>query len=722
MNGGVEELDVLACARIAEAFADTDAEVAFRRGCAQLAAFGFEVVEYERDQTEPVGAVPSAAFGRFRLLEPTHASGPELTLVRALFAQASARLASERAVTLVTERLEMLSNASFEGIMIHVNGNVFFANRRLAELTGYDYEEVFGDGLMRKTVAPEDLPGVLERLATGYEGAYLITGVRKDGSRFPAELQSKQGTYGDTPVRVAAVRDVSERERTLQRLRESETQLRQLAELAFEITVFTRQGIVVEVRGQTMSILGLSAEEIVGRSVLDFVAPTSVAQVSDQVKTSRSGSYLSTALRADGQAIPVEVFAIESTLDGVPTRIAGIRDLRSQRRLERERRELEQGLERAQRIESLGVLAGGIAHDFNNLLVGIVGHADLLREHLSQPELRESAEAILAAGQRAAELTKQMLAYAGRAEVGRPVPIRIASLLDELAGLLGASLSKKAKLELNVAATDVVCADRASLTQLFLNLFTNASDALEGRVGTITVSSRRVARPSHVWDDAYGATVGPGNWILFEVRDTGCGMDEPTRSRIFEPFFSTKAKGHGLGLAACVGIVKALNGALRVESAVGEGSCFSLLLPAAEAAPESRPSSVGPELAPCRVLVVDDESIVRRHVRRSLELRGYSVSEASNGQSGLERFFTEGADVLLVDMTMPDMDGAEVIRQVRDSGSTVPIVLASGYFDHEVQRRLAPDSFQAFLPKPYLVSELLAAISRVLPTLDREPA
>jgi two-component system, cell cycle sensor histidine kinase and response regulator CckA len=716
MNGGVEELDAAGCARVAEAFAQPDANAAFDRGCQMLLEYGFRVVKSESGAIEPVGSITSNGSGRFRLIEPPGVQAALLALVRALFAQAAARLASERAVALATERLEMLSSASFEGIMIHVNGNVFLANRRLAEMTGYAYEELFGESLMRNTVAPEDLPGVLERLATGYEGPYVITGVRKDGSRFTAELQSKQGKFGERPVRVAAVRDVTEREFTLRRLRESETQTRQLAELAFEFTVFTRQGIIVEVRGQSFPILGLPPEQVVGRSVLDFVAPTSIAVVSDQVKTSRTGSYFSTALRADGQTIPVEVFAIESTLDGVPTRIAGIRDLRTQRKLEQERRELEQGLERAQRIESLGVLAGGIAHDFNNLLVGILGHADLLLEQLTEPGLRDSAEAILTAGQRAAELTKQMLAYAGRAEVGKAVPIGIGPLLDELAGLLAATLSKKARLELHVSPADIVCADRASLTQVFLNLFTNASDALDDNVGTITVTSERVTTPSHDWDDAYGATVGPGNWILLEVRDTGRGMDDATRARIFEPFFTTKPKGHGLGLAACVGIVKAMRGALRVDSTPGQGSCFALLLPAAAEAPRDASTPPVTEHRPCRVLVVDDESIVRRHVRRSLELRGYQVSEAPDGHSGLRCFFAEGADVLLVDMTMPDMDGAEVIRQVRAAGSNVPIVLASGYFDADVQRRLAPTSFQAFLPKPYLVSELLSAISRVLPS------
>lgn len=710
-EGGAPDWE--SCTRIAEAFAVGDAEAGFTHGCQLLAARGFRVSSCSSEAGSDPDVFGSGALW-FRLESPVGTARAECDLVRASFRGAVARLASERSLASVTERMEMLSGASFEGIMVHIDGNVIFANRRLAEMLGRDYEEVFGPRLMGQSLAPEDLPAVLERLAAGYEGAYVVTGVRKDGSRFRAELQSKQGKLGDRPIRVAAVRDVTEREQTLARLRENEEQLRKLADVAFDITVFTRRGVVVEARGQSEAVLGYSPAAMVGMRVLDFVTPSSAPIVSNRMSTSHIGSYVTMGLHADGQAVPVEVFAIESTLEGVPTRIAGIRDLRAQRRLEEERRTLEQGLERAQRLESLGLLAGGVAHDFNNLLVGILGHADLLLEHLQDPVQRDSAQAILAAGERAADLTKQMLAYAGRVELGKPVPIAIATMFEELTTLLSATLSKKARLELNVATTDVVCADRASLTQVFLNLLTNASEALDGQVGTVTVTTQRVRRPSHYWDDAYGATVGPGNWILLEVRDTGRGMDDATRARIFEPFFTTKPKGHGLGLAACVGIVKAMRGALRVESTIGQGSCFSLLLPAAEEQPEGARSTPVTAHSPCRVLVVDDESIVRRHVRRSLELRGYQVSEAVDGSSGIQKFFAEGADVLIVDMTMPDMDGAEVVRRIRETGSDVPVVLASGYFDAAVERRLATTSFQAFLAKPYLVSELVSAIERAL--------
>ena len=615
----------------------------------------------------------------------------------------------------VRERLDMLSSASFEGIMVHVDGAIIDVNQRLCEMVGYTRDEMLGPEPMRRSIAPEDLPAVIERVASQYEGAYVITAIRKDGTRFRAEIQAKQGHIGDRPVRVAAFRDVTERERTHALLRESEQRFRDLARTAFDFSVFSRDGIVVGVDGDPQPILGVTPQQMIGQPVLKFTAPSAQPRVRQNIEGGYLGRYEAVAVHVDGEVVPVQCVVTATTLDGQPVRAAGLRDLRPVQRLEADRRALEQRLERAQRLDSLGVLAGGIAHDFNNLLAGVLGNADLLREMVVGRDEREVAESIVVAAQRAAALTRQMLAYAGQRDLGRRESVDIGELVGELRTLLGATLSKKAQLELAVDTRSIVLGDRATLTQVLMNLLTNASDALGDGAGIIRVVARRVAQPDGRWDSALGATVKPGDWVLIEVRDTGCGMDEATRGRVFEPFFSTKERGHGLGLAACLGIVSAHGGAVLVESELGRGSCFSVLLPAGgdEPAASERPAAARPS-RPCRVMIVDDEPLVRRQLRRSLELRGYTVAEAVNGRTALATVDEVRPDVIILDMTMPDIDGAEVLQRLRATGSRVPVIVSSGYLDVSVERRLAHGEFQGFLAKPYGASDLAAAIERAL--------
>jgi two-component system, cell cycle sensor histidine kinase and response regulator CckA len=374
---------------------------------------------------------------------------------------------------------------------------------------------------------------------------------------------------------------------------------------------------------------------------------------------------------------------------------------------------LEQQLERSQRLESLGVLAGGIAHDFNNLLVGMLGNAELLAERLSNARDRSMADAIVAAAERAATLTAQMLAYAGRGQLGPPGAVDVGALLHELRTLLDATLSKKAQLELALVPNAIVYGDRATLTQVLMNLLTNASDALEDRAGVISVRVDRVRDPGERFQRALGKPVKRGDWVLVEVRDTGTGMDAATLERVFEPFFTTKSKGHGLGLAACVGIVTAHGGAILVESEPGHGSCFSVLLPASRGTTSSPPPpSQSSEERSKRALIIDDQPMVRAYLRHALTRLGYDSEEAYNGESGLSRLERPGIDVVLLDMTMPDLSGAEVLSRLRARGDRVPVVLISGY--HDLATELDPKSFQAFLVKPFGITQLAKALEQAI--------
>ncbi|HKO46252.1 MAG TPA: PAS domain S-box protein [Polyangiaceae bacterium] len=628
----------------------------------------------------------------------------QLGLMRAVESEESAVMA---------ERYELLSSASFEGIMINADGGVVIeANQRLAEMVGYEHAEMLGSQTLHRCVAPEDLLAVQKRLREGIEGSYLITGVRKDGSRFRAEILSKQGKLGDRPVRVVAVRDVTEREHITSLLRESEVRLRDLAAAAFDYFAVSRDGVIIDIGGRVEETLGYRPEQLIGQSLFDHIAPHARSRTEHAVLEGRVFAYESAFVSAQGEVVPVQIQAVATTFAGLPARIAGIRDLRPARRLEAERRRLEQQIERSQRLDSLGVLTGGIAHDFNNLLVGILGNADLLLMTLTAEDERESALAIRTAGERAADLTRQMLAYAGQREPARNDPVDIGELLRELKQLLSATLSKKMELEVSIDPSCSVFGDRATLTQVVMNLLTNASDALEGHPGKVLVRVAHVEQPDARWQDALGATIGPGAWVLLEVRDTGVGMNEATRDRVFEPFFSTKESGHGLGLAACLGIVASHKGAILVESQAGHGSCFSVLLPSSERARPNAAVRDPGSLSPCEVLVVDDEQLVRAHLRRVLELRGYRVDEADSGEAGLARFAASAPDVIVLDFMMGGMTGIDVIRRIRETGSRVPIVLSSGYLDASAEQELDPGSFQAFLRKPYRTEELMLAIEK----------
>jgi PAS domain S-box-containing protein len=652
--------------------------------------------------------------GRLRLaaapgVEPP---GPRTrALLERVLGLALARAREHEEARKVAERLSLLQAASFEGILIHADGVVLDCNERLCEMIGYSRAEMFSPGHMGRVVAPEEFPEVQERIRQKIEGEFVVTCVRKDGSRLRAEFCTKQTHLGDRPVRVVAVRDVTERERTAALLRESEARLKTLLEATFDGVATMKNGVFVDVSESLERFLGIPREQLLGTSVLDLVAPGSRGEVSQRIQDKTLGAYDGAAIAAGGELVPVLIVPIESTLDGEPVRVAAIRDLREARRQENERRQLELQVERTQRLDSLGVLASGIAHDFNNLLVGVLGGAEVLLTSLKDPAQRAQAEAIRTAGQRAASLTKQMLAYGGRRSLTTAEPVDLAELWQELRALLDAALSKKASVVLDFAPDSVVLGERSALMQVFMNLLTNASDALEDKPGRISVSTERVTEPDARWSGSLGAPAQPGRWVQLAVHDTGVGMDEATQRRIFEPFFSTKARGHGLGLGSCLGIVRAHGGAILVESAPGLGSTFSVLLPATERRPESlAPSATA--APPCRVLIVDDEPLVRSLVRLLLAQHGFTVEDAANGKDGIEAIQRAEPDVVLLDMILPDLDGVDVVRRLRASGVKVPIVLCSGDLGAARERGLDPGLVQGMLQKPFDGGQLLTAIDR----------
>jgi len=400
------------------------------------------------------------------------------------------------------------------------------------------------------------------------------------------------------------------------------------------------------------------------------------------------------------------------------------RKLAEQRLLQAEenRRKLELSVMQAQKLESLGVLAGGIAHDFNNLLTSILGSADLAAAELSPySPARRYIEDIERASRRAADLCRQMLAYSGK---GRFViqALNVNDLVKEMAHLLSVSISKKVVIRYDFADhLPSVRADATQLRQVVMNLITNASEAIGDRSGLIALASGVMN-----CDAAYlEATVGdvsprePGQYVFLEVRDTGLGMDGDTVSRIFDPFFSTKFAGRGLGLAAVLGIVRGHKGALRVDSVRGKGTTFRVLLPA-----HNVPSESLEEVSAAHrgwrghglVLLTDDEESVRVLTKRMLEYSGFEVVCAADGREAIALFTERCRQVRLVvlDWTMPHIDGEACLRELRRLDPTVKVIMISGYNEQEIVDHFVGKGLAGFVQKPYKMADLLPKVRQVL--------
>ena len=391
-----------------------------------------------------------------------------------------------------------------------------------------------------------------------------------------------------------------------------------------------------------------------------------------------------------------------------------IQDITERRHIEEERRRLEEQIEQSQRLESLGVLAGGIAHDFNNILMVILGCAELAQRQLpaSAPAC-ESLAQINTAAHRATDLCRQMLAYAGKSTITME-RVHLGELVEEMGHLLKSSVSKKALLNVHVAHhLPGVHADKSQLRQVIMNLIINASDAIGERSGVISVSVGATR-----CDDEYlrstelHAELPPGLYLHLEVADTGCGMDAETRARMFEPFFSTKFPGRGLGLAAVLGIVRSHHGALKVYSEPGKGTTMKILLPALDEEIAGATRENAPIAEPWQgngvILFADDEESVRAIGARMMEYIGFSVVTASDGLQALDyyRDHAHEIDLVVLDMTMPHMDGAEAFSEMRRINPRACILLASGYSKEDISSRFSGKGLAGVLEKPFTLDTL----------------
>ncbi len=563
--------------------------------------------------------------------------------------------------------------------------------------------------------------------------------IRKDGSRFWANgvmvgLRDEAGTV--TGV-AKIIRDDTELKRAEELLQYQVNLADAIANNAAEgLLLVDKEGRLTFINRSAQSMFGWSPDELVGELLHDRLRCRSAdgnwlsSEECPHMKVLITGETLRSEedffLHKDGRLIPISSSVApipsDSTISGA---VLVVRDLTDQKSSEAAQRENEAALQQSQKLESIGVLAGGIAHDFNNLLTGIMGNAGLARRALNTGKTEQAASLlgdVLSASQRAADLTRQLLAYAGK---GRFViaSVDLCKLVSEVSTLIRASISKKISLVIDVPEDcPLVEADRAQLQQLVMNLVINGGEAIGDEPGTLTVRVRtehfteRRERPR-----TEGFPIVTGEYVRMDVTDTGAGMDPETRDRIFEPFFTTKFLGRGLGLSAALGIVRGHRGAISVRSEPGRGTTFTVLLPVPQ---EPRASDrvsghfvvehgfqgVG------TILVADDEEGVRSLVSTVLGEAGYTVELAEDGQQAVERLRDLGDDVrlILLDLTMPELGGAEAASELRRIQPNTPIVAMSGYGDIEVLQQFSQAGVDEFLPKPFTPEELAAKVRDVL--------
>ncbi len=628
-----------------------------------------------------------------------------------------------------------------------LEGRLTFFNRPLANILGEPEETLLGanmakrlqnDGFRRR------MRGTYDALCKG-ESDMLVDWrlQRGDGSIVTLEVSINlmTGSAGTSCGFHGLVRDVTDRVHAEKAFRVAEARYNDLFEQANDI-IYTHNldGYFTSLNKTGEIITGYSREEAYSLRVYDIVAPEyrdkAIEMTGRRLREQEVGRYELDIIAKDGRRLTVEINARIIIQDGKSVGVQGIaRDVTERHRAEEQRRRLERQLLHTQKLEGLGVLAGGIAHDFNNLLVGVMGNASLAMRRLPKntpaaPYLKR----IENAAQRAAELTNQMLAYSGRgAFVVRP--LHVARVARETVELARAGIPKKIQFHFDFQEKlPLILGDLSQMHQVLMNLITNAAEAIGDEVGAITVGAQQVELDAESFNKVFFyASPTPGAYVCLFVSDTGCGMSEEEKSRIFDPFYSTKFTGRGLGLAALLGIVRGHKGAVSVYSELGQGTTFKLFFPAAPAdvvADKDAASRKTEQDAALRrwktsglALVADDEEAVRLFAGEVLERQGMTVLSAGDGKEAIALYDQHKAElrVALVDLMMPFVNGQEVMQHIQRTRPDLPVVISSGYTEHEILDRFRENQPAHFIQKPYRTLDLVRALKKVLDVNETTP-
>jgi len=644
--------------------------------------------------------------------------------IKQLEAELSAARQQQHVPALVEVALDLVEMAPDAILSVDKVGRILSANQSAANLTGYEIGELLALNIATFFAADD-----LERNPLRYDllhAGQIITSerllMRKNGSRVPIEMKSRMSP----DLRWHSfIRDISVRYQIAEDLRLSEEKFSRAFQLNPDAIAINRMadGVYIEVNQGFTAILGYSEAEIIGRRSdsrdLRIWCRDKDRQRMLQLLREQGeiNGFQANFRRKDGQPLIGLMAARLIEINKDPCILSISRDITEQVQQHEQQRKLEAQLLQTQKLESLGVLAGGIAHDFNNLLAAIIGNAELAKRRLNPGSgALINIERIEKSTERAADLARQMLAYSGK---GKFVVERIDlnELLEEMLHMLEVSISKNAVLRLNLhRPLPSIMADATQIRQIVMNLVINASEAISARSGFISITTT-----SMFCDNRYLRTIWlaenlpAGHYTCLEIADTGCGMSKETLGKLFDPFFTTKFTGRGLGMSAVLGIVRGHQGAIRVYSEPGQGSTFKILFPTSEQ--PAALTEIETELSyqgSGKILLVDDEESVRDVGAEMLGELGFEVITATDGRDALNKL-SEHADIrcVLLDLTMPHMDGEKCFRELRQRYPQLGVIMSSGYNEQEVTQKFIGKGLAGFIQKPYRLATLKKLLSNL---------
>jgi PAS domain S-box-containing protein len=524
--------------------------------------------------------------------------------------------------------------------------------------------------------------------------------------------------------------EAQERRQVEEALRVSEQQLRNIIDCMFAyVGLIDAAGKVIEANKTAIAASGLSEQEIRGTPLVEVPSIRYSSRISTQFQNAIRQAAHGEVVRFDTEILVADSlltldvgFSPLFDADGqVQQIVASGVDITA-------RIKAEEAMRDAQKLESLGVLAGGVAHDFNNLLVAILGQTSLALAHLPASEnspIRTAIEKAVVASRRAADLTRQLLAYSGRGTF-EVKPLDLSRLVQENLHLLEVALPKNVELQFDLLPTlPPIEADTGQMQQVVMNLIINAAEAIGEKSGTVNIHTYSQIGNIEAGDDWQQISDPPAakQYVILETQDDGVGMSRETIAKIFDPFFTTKFTGRGLGLSAVLGIVRGHKGGVWVKSEPGKGTTFRLFFPVSDGLPDEELTMPEPEISQPAglgkarlVLVIDDEAQIREGIHDILELEGLETIGAPNGEAGIELYRARVNEIglVLLDLSMPGLSGEATLEGLRAINPEVKVVLSSGYNQSETVQRFAGRGLAGFLQKPYDVQKLLQTVRKYL--------